>query len=433
MRPLPDTSTRVRSLSTLGDVITYVGKERPKRNDSCHCGSGRKYKKCCEAADEKAASEERQRAASIRSFTYDEAPPEILALKEQVDLRQRGIREYLVRDFGVLINIVPPTDHGGRRVWAIGNRVFTDRPPNQTFHEFVIGLLGEALGRKWAEEQEALAPTEEHYLYRCFGEHAAWTKRISRERDGDGLWGAPPSGSVQYLISVAWDVALLLQATGRPLPEALLTRLRDPVGYQSARYELAIAALFARVDCEIEILDDGELRDRKHGEFIATHRPSGERIVVEAKSRRRAGVINEIGEFDANDPLHGDGRGIRNLIRKAMEKDSGGLPFLIFIDVNAPAEEFVPGVELGWQREVRNMVGRMPEITGEEPASFEALYVTNFSPHYQGDDFARGGEWLCLPPALDFTPRSSHLVHPINYALDRLERVPDIGVDGKVR
>jgi hypothetical protein len=25
---------------------------KPGRNDACHCGSGRKYKKCCEAADE---------------------------------------------------------------------------------------------------------------------------------------------------------------------------------------------------------------------------------------------------------------------------------------------------------------------------------------------------------------------------------------------
>ncbi len=415
-------------------MITYVGKGRPTRNELCHCGSGRKYKKCCEGADEKAASAERQRAASVQNFTYDEASPEILALKEQIDLRQRGIREYLARDFGVLINIVPPSELGGRRVWAIGNRIFTDRPPNQTFHEFIIGLLSEALGREWAESQEGLEAAEQHYLYRCVGEYAAWTERVSRERerDGNGLWGAPPSGSVQYLGGVAWDVALLLQATGRPLAEALLERLRDPVGYQGARYELAIAALFARVDCEIEFLDDDELRDRKHGEFIATHRPSGERIVVEAKSRRRAGVINEIGEFDADDPLHGDGRGIRNLIRKAMEKDSGGLPFLVFIDVNAPVEEFVPGVEPGWQREVRKMVGRMPEMTGEEPASFEALYVTNFSPHYQGDDLARGGEWLCLPPAHDSTPRSSYLVHPINYALDRLEQIPDIGVDGKV-
>lgn len=29
----------------------------PGRNDPCHCGSGKKYKKCCEAKDEKARGE----------------------------------------------------------------------------------------------------------------------------------------------------------------------------------------------------------------------------------------------------------------------------------------------------------------------------------------------------------------------------------------
>jgi hypothetical protein len=416
-------------------MITYVGKARPARNDPCHCGSDRKYKKCCEEADEKAASAERQRASAIQSFTYEEASSEVLALKAQVDRRRQSIREYLSRDYGVLIGIVPPVDHGGGRVWAIGNRVFTDCPANQTFHEFITGLLRQALGREWFERQEALSADEEQHLYRCVREYIAWTERISdeRDRDVDGLYSAPPSGSVQYLLSLAWDVALLWQATGGPPPEALMERLRDRHEYQGARYELAIAALFARVDCAIEFLDDEKLRDRKHGEFIATHRPSGERVVVEAKSRRRAGVINEVGEFNPDDPLRGDRRALRNLIANAMAKDPGGLPFLIFVDINAPVEEYVPGVEPPWQREVRKLFGRIPEMTGEKPASFQALYATNFSPHYQGEDLARGGEWFCQPPAQSSATDASHLVQPINYALDRIELVPDIAVDGEVR
>lgn len=423
------------ALSTLGTVDTYVSDELPGRNDPCHCGSGRKYKKCCQPADEEAASAERHRAASVRSFRYDEASPEVLAIKKQVDLRQRRLREYLARDFGVLINIVAPTGHGGARIWAIGNRVYTDRPPTETFHEFILSLLREELGREWAEEQRALKPAEQHYLYRCFGDYSDWTAQVSRESEpqAGGVWGGLASGSVQYLHSVAWDVALLLQATARPLPQSLLERLRNPGAYQGARYELAIAALFAKIDCEIEFLDDDQLRHRKHGEFIARHRPTGERVVVEAKSRHRAGVINEEGDFDASDPLRGDRRGLRKLVRNAMTKDSGGLPFLIFVEVNAPVEEPAPGVEPAWQREVRKMLDRMPQMTGEEPSSFEAIYATNFSPHYQGEKQARGGEWLCAPPAPRRASRPSHLVGPLNYALDRLERVPDIGPDGTVR
>ena len=220
------------------------------------------------------------------------------------------------------------------------------------------------------ERQEALSADEEQHLYRCVREYIAWTERMSdeRDRDVDGLYSAPPSGSVQYLLSLAWDVALLWQATGRPPPE----------------------------------------------------------------SRRRAG-INEVGEFNPDDPLRSDRRALRNLIANAMAKDPGGLPFLIFVDVNAPVEEYVPGVEPPWQREARKLFGRIPEMTGEKPASFQALYATNFSPHYQGEDLARGGEWFCQPPAQSSAADASRLVQPINYALDRIELAPDIAVDGEVR
>jgi hypothetical protein len=423
------------SMPTLARMVTYVSEPAPERNAPCHCGSGRKYKKCCAEVDARAASTERKKASSIQHFTYDEAPPEALKLKADVDRRQRGIREYLARDFGVQINIGPPVELGGKRVWAIGNRVFGDRPPNETFHEFILGLLGEALGRDWMAVQGSLPTADRHYLYRCIGDYGAWTQRVSHESDRDdrGRWGATATGSVQYLMSLAWDVALLLQASGRPLPVSLLARLRDPVAYQGARYELAIAALFARIDCEIEFLDDEKLKDRKHGEFVATHRPSGERYAVEAKSRHREGVINQPGEFDIEDPLRGDKRGVRNLIRKAMEKDAGGDPFLIFVDINAPVEPVVPGIEPKWETEMKKMVGRMPAMTGEQEATFEAVYVTNFSPHYEGDAQPRGGEWLCVAPTDAKTPPSFRTFEELNYALDRLEKVPDVGADGKVR
>jgi hypothetical protein len=39
--------------------------DRPGRNDACPCGSGKKYKKCCQAADDaREAEAERERQAS---------------------------------------------------------------------------------------------------------------------------------------------------------------------------------------------------------------------------------------------------------------------------------------------------------------------------------------------------------------------------------
>jgi SEC-C motif len=423
------------SAPTLKDVITHVETVRPGRNDPCHCGSEKKYKRCCSGADEEAASEKRRRAGRIRGMSYEHAPPEVLAAKERSEREQRGIREQLARDFGVLINVVAPVEFEGGKVWAIGSRVYTGAPPRQTFHEFILGVLRGELGKEWADSQEALDPADRHYFYRCFTEYREWSARIGGERtpDADGLWEAEPSGSTQYLIGVAWDLASLLHATNGKVPAALLGRLRERGEFQGARYELAVAALLARLDCAIQFLDDDALRDRKHGELIATHRPSGLRFVVEAKSRHRGGVINEPGAFDADTPLEGEPRGVRNLINRASEKEAGGLPLLIFVDYNAPVSDAGPGTGSDWKTEVTAMVDRKLGRSAGEPATFGALYVTNFSPHFQGSDIARGGEWLCMQPLHTTAPIPVELIERMNYALDRFDRVPDITATGKVR
>jgi len=48
------------------------------RNDPCHCGSGRKYKRCCQAKDEAAEREARAKAeaeAPEPEASSDKAPP----------------------------------------------------------------------------------------------------------------------------------------------------------------------------------------------------------------------------------------------------------------------------------------------------------------------------------------------------------------------
>ncbi len=42
-----------------GSVIQRTDEGLPGRNDPCHCGSGRKYKKCCLRSDEEALREAR--------------------------------------------------------------------------------------------------------------------------------------------------------------------------------------------------------------------------------------------------------------------------------------------------------------------------------------------------------------------------------------
>ena len=58
--------------------------KHPGRNDPCHCGSGKKYKRCCLAKDEAAVREARAEAAAEAA----KAPPKESAEHEHPQPRR---------------------------------------------------------------------------------------------------------------------------------------------------------------------------------------------------------------------------------------------------------------------------------------------------------------------------------------------------------
>jgi len=126
--------------------------------------------------------------------------------------------------------------------------------------------------------------------------------------------------------------------------------------------------------------------NRRHVEFFATHKNTGLRIAVEAKSRHRTGVLAQDGEPVAENQV--DFRFSR-LIHDAVAKVPG-LPLAIFLDTNLPpqrARKFYgprvspPQPSLYLQRileELRKRAG------GKDP--YNLLVFTNIPHHYDGDD-----------------------------------------------
>jgi hypothetical protein len=226
------------------------------RNDPCYCGSGKKYKRCHLDLDREAAR------------VVQEALQVLQATRDKGIENERRLRE----EYGVHINYVSPAQWQGRKVWAIGTRVYPNRPANETFHEFLIHVLRETLGEAWRAEQTALPEEEQHFLLKVSNAYARWKQETAdmEALERDGRFGAHPNGWVQYFLSAAWDVATLINASN--LPDELVNRLRDPREFQGARYEVAVAAICARLDCEIRFLNEDEkLQGEKHVEFIATH------------------------------------------------------------------------------------------------------------------------------------------------------------------
>lgn len=410
-------------------------KRKTGRNDPCPCGSGSKYKRCCESKERAAKSIELKDGRVLRQLTTaEEETPKIQAARRIAESKSAALKDQLSTEYGVHINFVPPVEWRGKKVWAIGSRIYPDAPPAQTFHEFLFQLLLEALGEEW-RSAPASETSQEHFLRRCFTEYAAWTKQISAAVDPikDGVWSATPNGWAQYLRSVAWDLALVTQGQRGALPEELIERLRDPTAFQGARYELAVASLFARLNFDIRFLDDeGDLRKEKHVEFIAKHRESGHEVAVEAKSRHRAGVINHPGLHDKDDPLRGDSSGIRRIVKRALEKPAEGKPFFVFIDVNAPAEPATQNFEKAWQQEIIKTLSKKLPSTKDAPASVNRVYVTNFSPQYDGENLALSGEWIAFIPDHVQIAEAGDLGPLLDDALNKYDLVPELGSNGEL-
>ena len=379
---------------------------KPGRNDPCPCGSGRKFKKCHLLSV--------PRANSI--------PPEVL---EQVLGRfEEAERErQALADMGVFMNFVKPVLHGEGKIWAIGSGIFLSLDPNQTFHDFILEVLIDTLGRDWWTEQHSVPIERQHFIVQCAAALAEWKERNSgiAVDVSPGVKALEPDGLGLYLLSLAFDVASLRHTLS--LPESLVNRLRHRDQFQGARYELAVSAIFTRLDCEVSFLEDAS---SKHPEFVATFRPTGAKLSVEVKSRHRPGVLHMKGEKDEEAAARGD---VRGLFKQALEQDPGDMPFLVFIDLNSPVVGGRRLQDSTWFRDVRNLLDNYGTPTPERPDPFAALILTNYAHHYQEGVAATRGEHLTVWPLFTRDELDPQLRTRLEVALAHYGKVPDLDMD----
>ena len=262
----------------------------------------------------------------------------------------------------------------GHIICAIWNRIHW-APETETYHEFIVGLLKQSLGRNWKAEQDRLPADRQHVIMKWI---VAWYALATANKPANHKMGevfsAEPTGETQELIALAHDVYRLQLV--RKLPPKLMNRLRHRDGFQGARYEIAVASAFVRCGFEIEWLKNTE---KKHCEFVATHKTTRERIAVEAKSRHRKGVLHESG-MPASDTL----ADVEGLYDDALTHNPGSMPFAVFIEVNLPHEPDRQGLEKVWIQQVKEMMCRRPTPNAHEPDLCSLRGFTNFGWHYRG-------------------------------------------------
>ena len=75
------------------------------RNEKCHCGSGKKFKKCC--------MNKENNGVHIEVIKY---------------FQRKNAEHEMLRNAGIHIPLVPPIVFKGGSVRAFGNKVYANRP-----------------------------------------------------------------------------------------------------------------------------------------------------------------------------------------------------------------------------------------------------------------------------------------------------------------
>jgi hypothetical protein len=115
------------------------------------------------------------------------------------------------------------------------------------------------------------------------------------------------------------------------LQDDIIRRIKISDQFQGARHELFATATCIRAGYAIEFENEKD-GTRKHAEFIATHKQTGQKIAVEAKSKHRPGVLGFLGNKESEQAIK---LGVTSLINKAIAKNPE-IPLVIFVDTNLP-------------------------------------------------------------------------------------------------
>jgi hypothetical protein len=219
------------------------------------------------------------------------------------------------------------------------------------------------------------------------------------------------------LISLAFDVYLLKNAGA--LDGKLVNRLKIKDQYQGARYEITVASIFIKAGWTIEWCK--EKPGIKIPEFIAKSPDGKHKMVVEAKSKHRDGILHKGGVFD---PTNAEKGNMLYLFNEAIGKETFGLPYSIFLDLNSP-QTIAKKDREHWLNDLIALLNTVYPDHDVDTINKENLIVsTNFSPHYDGKNKAVGGQYV-----ITYSPKAEHLI-PQEYfdgillAIENVQSVP---------
>lgn len=322
------------------------------RNELCPCGSGQKHKRCCKISPK----------PTIPPMALAVAKANLHRLFEQRRIQRFGHVRQLAH-----------ANWNEKKVVAVDRKLFAGdwKTPIDFLFDF---LTKRVLSSTWVKTELEKPFSERHPVLQWYD--SLCKLQAQQTPDANGIYGMTPNGAALSYLLFSYDLFTLHQHGA--LNKKLVRRLRRKEHFQGARYELFATATCIRAGCDIEF-DDENNGSRKHVEFIATHRATGQRFAVEAKSRHRPGVLGQMGERIPDEQVK---VGIRGLIKDALQKPASE-PYVIFLDLNLPPNSAAPLTQEWFDRIGGPVVEEFGQTYGSDP--WNMVLFSNM-PHHYGDD-----------------------------------------------
>lgn len=281
-----------------------MGKSKKKnkigRNDPCHCGSGKKYKRCHGFAPNQFSDNHAQ------SLSQEEINRQLslLQAKQKQREKQQGLGRPIISEV-----------FKGYRFVAVGSRLhYSDKW--KTFHDFLFDYIKIMIGSEWGNN-ELRKPFEERHPIIQWYDLVCKHQQQYVENPG-AIHTAPMTGAVSAYLGLSYNLYLL--AHNAEIQSRLISRLKNNKQFQSAYYETYVAAAFIKAGFELEFENEDD-SSTSHCEFSATCNKSGNKYSIEAKSREPGKPHARIG----------------NQLHEALKKNAK-YRRIVFIDLNVPSE-----------------------------------------------------------------------------------------------
>lgn len=370
------------------------------RNESCPCGYNLKFKRCC----------------MLKGMVYKE---DFESLKQSLLSKKKSCEGFNIQN-NILVGkpIIQIKLRSARGIF-VGSGYYI-RDSRESFQEFLVHQLKHGLGWQWGahETQKTLDKKHIYLLWLSSFANLVRDKTKPEYKIRENLYSSEANGDSLMLLSFAYDIFTLRNAN--ELPKNKIKQLREWNKFQSTRYEIAIAAVFVRAGFKLEWFDD-RTTTNQHGEFIATHTTTGEKIGVEVKNRYRPGTYHVEGEREIDQIKIG----AKSKLNEALNQLSQDIPSMIFIDLNIPMEQYDKNFNEGITNEIKHIFDDYPIPTEVKPSPCNATIFTNWSWHYFGQNEVHPATTTIKSfPIYVKIPLSVNVNNLINLAIDQYGKIP---------